>query len=45
MNPDYRGYKTIWANDEKQVKKYVTQGKPFIIIESINEISKAKRPE
>ncbi len=38
MNPDYRGYKTIWANDEKQVRKYMNKSKASIIIETINEI-------
>tara|TARA_R100001163_G_scaffold33968_1_gene26279 strand:- start:21371 stop:21535 length:165 start_codon:yes stop_codon:yes gene_type:complete len=42
MNPDYTGYTTRWANDEKAVKKLITKNKPYIKITAVNEISKPK---
>jgi hypothetical protein len=38
MNPDYTGYTTRWANDEKQARKYVTKNKSYIKVITVNEI-------
>ena len=43
MNPDYTGYTTRFANDEKQARKYVTKNKPYIKVVAVNEIPHTNR--